>query len=270
MPDWTRDCFTVSGLEIDCDDTARPYHGEKSYFLRWTLRVLSREAWDLMCKKKERQAVQAAIEFLREELQHLRHTTERAINERLSDESDAILRALGPPRDPDVERKVLRRNLSVGFVARVATGSGVFHAQLLGRTNCEWCWEEVYAAAALGCIDEALRHIERNDVLSAVECAFDAQGLVDDARNARYILQCLSQTISDIGRRGADLRHAANRAARARALQLYRANTYRSRMQAAREISRIVNRAEITVRDWLIEADKEARMSAHESESRTA
>jgi hypothetical protein len=105
MLDCKRELFTLSGLEIDSDDVPRPYHLEAhGYSLRWRMRLISRDAWEVIGESKTVEDVNAAVAYIREESRGGRIVDDRAQQRPITERNPRCLRT--HPRAPEVARQI--------------------------------------------------------------------------------------------------------------------------------------------------------------------
>ncbi|HBN9538647.1 TPA: hypothetical protein L3890_004857 [Pseudomonas aeruginosa] len=107
---------------------------------------------------------------------------------------------------------------------------------------------------------EALESLMLSDLLpdspstaQIIEDAWKA-GLTPEADAADEVRKAQSQA----GRQAADARHASNRAAKQKALELFASNTYRTKEEAYRLIGAQVCKAPGTIKNWIAGLQKDA------------
>ena len=86
-----------------------------------------------------------------------------------------------------------------------------------------------------------------------IEQAWKA-GITPDSDVADEVRKAQSQAV----RRAADARHASNRAARQKALELFASNTYRTKEEAYRIIGAQVCKAPGTIKNWIAGIPKDS------------
>lgn len=113
-------------------------------------------------------------------------------------------------------------------------------------------WPEIGAIAGLWAIDEAAFHIENNQPYKAASWALRA------AKHIEWMTydETSHKSIHDVSRMGTFARHAPNRAARAKAVEIYRSRDWVSLAAAARNIAPQVAKTELAVLRWLREHRK--------------
>jgi hypothetical protein len=122
----------------------------------------------------------------------------------------------------------------------------------------EPAWGMFDSAAALIHVTNAVEALDRKDYVSAGALAVRARdshfaGLVE--RGAE-VNEWLAKKM--LARQGASAAHEENRRLRAQALTTYEAGSWPSKMQAARVISKQVNRTELVVLRWIREHTRQS------------
>ena len=126
----------------------------------------------------------------------------------------------------------------------------------LWQVDQDWTWAHVYDFLALLTIDVALANAERGQPYKAAVTAARSSEYHGIATAARWAETASAAAVSTLGKRGSDVRHSSNRAAKEEAIQLYVEKTWTSQAQAARVIGTKVNKTERVVEKWLREFKK--------------
>ncbi len=255
---------TVLGQVIDSDSETENYRFDESYPLRFHLRQLSRYIWyELLKEGKREQDVLHAINVVQREFDEYlfgydragivrccEHVTAEIVQGhwdvqqrmRITEESDADLSPLGwwcVSTDP-----------TVGFEF---VEDDWLQNKELWQVEQDWTWAHVYDFLALLTIDSALSHVRRKEPFKAAVTAARASEYHGTATAVRWAQTAETAVVSTLGKRGSDVRHSSNRAAKDEAIQLYLSKTWTSQAQAARVIGARVNKTERVVEKWFRE-----------------
>lgn len=258
-------CKTVLGQVIDLDSETDNRRFDETYPLRFHLRQLSRYIWyELLKEGKREQDVMHAVDVVQREFaEYLVEYDKAAIPDRctrsltfeivqdhwderqrirLSEESDADLSPLGwwcVSTDP-----------TVGFEF---VEDDWLQNKELWQVEQDWTWAHVYEFLALLTIDSALSHVGRKEPFKAAVTAARASEYHGTATAVRWAQTAETAAVSTLGKRGSDVRHSSNRAAKDEAIQLYLSKNWTSQAQAARVIGAKVSKTERVVEKWFRE-----------------
>jgi hypothetical protein len=281
--------MTVLGQAIDSDSKTENYRFDETYPLRFHLRQLSRYIWyDLLKEgKREQDVLHAANVVQREFANYLSASAmeygegdgEPKISSRMSSYQKVGSEFLAEHRD--VQRKI-RRLDERELEARIPPlGKWYIHTdptiglelveddwlqnKELWLVEQDWTWAHVYDFLALLTIDSALSNAKRGQPFKAAVTAARASEYHGTATAVRWAQTAEAAAVSTLGKRGSDVRHSSNRAAKDEAIQLYLSKTWTSQAQAARVIGTKVNKTERVVEKWLREYRKSASSATETS-----
>jgi hypothetical protein len=259
---------TVLGQVIDPDGKIKNY---QSYPLRFHLRQLSRYVWyDFLKEGKRERDILHAISVVKHEFApYLSASDEDAdlqddlelfcrdkADELLSDHWDAQQR-LRLPEESDAEAPIsplamwcIDTDSTIGLEL---VEDDWLQNKELWQVEQDWTWAHVYDFLALLTIDSALAHVQKGEPFKAAVTAARASEYHGTATAVRWSQAAETAAISTLGKRGSDVRHSSNRAAKDEAIQLYLSKTWTSQAQAARTIGAKVNKTERVVEKWFRE-----------------
>ncbi len=242
-----RQYLTLTDACFFGDPHSPQWSGRSDYPLRYFLWKINRDAWlNLWDWRVEIEAVFACVDILEGLLLEMAADAE-ALEEFDDDENPAGTRVRSVTQ-------VWTRELDA-FESWEETG------YLTVETCEEWgnrfgfqpAWGMFDAAMALIHVTNAVDALDRGDAISAGALAIKARdshfvGLVERGEG---VTDWLAR--HRLARKGADKAHVDNRRLKAEAIELYEAGTWPSKMQAARVISKQVNRTEMVVLRWIRE-----------------
>jgi hypothetical protein len=270
-------CKTVFGQVIDSDSKTENYRFDETYPLRFHLRQLSRYIWyDLLKEGKREQDVLHAANVVQREFAN--YLSASAMDD---GEGDGVLEIISQNQELgskflaehwDVQRKIRRLDESEVEVRIPPLGKWYIQTdptiglelveddwlqnKELWQVEQDWTWAHVYDFLALLTIDSALSNAKRGQPFKAAVTAARASEYHGTATAVRWAQTAEAAAVSTLGKRGSDVRHSSNRAAKDEAIQLYLSKTWTSQAQAARVIGTKVNKTERVVEKWLREYRK--------------
>lgn len=237
---------TISGKVIACDEE------NEQFPFRHLLEEMSYGCWSKLYEGG-RVSIGAALEFLEAEYSELVIEMSEIEDARREKEDDYVH---GPrwywTYSTDLR---LLAEIDDDLPAKLPRGSA---------TAERWQWSEVDLLFALMAIDLAIDQLEKAEACSETKgghvcCA--ATWALRASESFRLAMdwypaheqQNPGSTLcpSDMGKRGADVKHKRNRDARAKAIEIYNAKSWPSLAQAARTIAPQVSITEFVVLKWL-------------------
>jgi hypothetical protein len=256
------ECKTVLGQVIDSDSETENNRFDETYPLRFHLRQLSRYIWyELLKESKREQDVLHAVNVVKREFAEYFEYGKVEISCH-RDASSEIVRGYwdvrqGMRKESDAE---LRSSPLGGWCINTDPTIGFefveddwLQNKELWQVEQDWTWAHAYDFLALLTIDSALWQIQRGEPFKAAVTAARASEYHGTATAVRWAQMAEAAAVSTLGRRGSDVRHSSNRAAKDDAIQLYLSKTWTSQAQAARVIGAKVSKTERVVEKWLRE-----------------
>jgi hypothetical protein len=282
-------CKTVLGQVIDSDSEAEGYRLDETYPLRFHLRQLSRYIWyDLLKEGKREENILRAVDVVKREFANYLSPSAMEYGDVHSKKGDdgaamnlpTILQVRASPREMewlavhrDKQREIRGMDESEVEAPVPPLGKWYIHTdptiglelveddwlqnKELWQVEEDWTWAHVYDFLALLTIDSALSNAMRGQPFKAAVTAARASEYHGTATALRSAQTAEAAAVSSLGKRGSDVRHSSNRAAKDEAIHLYLAKTtWTSLAQAARVIGAKVNKTERVVEKWIREYRK--------------
>ena len=263
------ECKTVFGLVIDSDSETRDYRFDETYPLRFHLRQLSRYIWyDFLKEGKQEQDVLHAVNVVKQEFAEyfthfelaeiawqdisamhdgselVRDYWNKQQRMRIPEESNTEL------RDSPLGAWCLDTDPTIGFEF---VEDSWLQNKKLWQVEQDWTWAHAYDFLALLTTDSAIRHVQRGEPFKAAVTAARASEYHGIATAVRWAQKAEAAAVSTLGKRGSEVRHSSNRAAKDEAIQVYLSKPWSSQAQAARVIGAKVSKTERVVEKWLRE-----------------
>ena len=258
--------ITVLGQVIDSDSETENYRFDETYPLRFHLRQLSRYIWYALLKEgKREQDILHAVNVVKCEFAAYLFAPDEAADEVLELELNcwdpaeylAAQRAMRLSEESDAETRVsplgrwcIDTDPTTGLEL---VEDDWLQNKELWQVEQDWTWAHVYDFLALLTIDSALSYVHEEEAFKAAVTAARASEYHGTATAVRWAQTAEAAAVSTLGKRGSDVRHSSNRAAKDEAIQLYVSKTWTSQAQAARLIGAKVNKTERVVEKWIRE-----------------
>jgi hypothetical protein len=267
------ECVTVFGRVIDSDMEIKKYQFDETYPLRFHLRELSRFIWSNLFRegKREKDVLHAVNVVKREIVDYDPAGEETADNEetvarRIAEHNEDIAKHIADRKSlgyKDIYAETGRPPLRSWYIYTNPTAvldcleDDWLENKDLWPVEQNWTWPDINDFLALLAIDSALLHVEQGEPFKAAVWAARATDFYGGAFAGRTYAAAQTEAASALGKRGADVLHGPNRAAKQEAIRLFTSKTWKSQAQAARHIAREVSKTELTVLKWLYEFNKD-------------
>ena len=229
------ECMTVLGHVIDAGGETEVDQVDESYPLRFHLRQLSRYVWfELFNEGKQEQNVVHAVGVVRHAFADYLLACEAGISQKPEAMNSSLASELLTDhwesrrsiRESDADVRISQWCIDTDLTNGLELiEDNWLQDKELWQVDQQWTWAHVYEFLALLMIDAALSCVQRGAPFKAAVIAARASEYHGMATAVRWSQTAETAAISTLGKRGSDVRHSSNRAAKDEAIQLYLSKT---------------------------------------------